>query len=73
MRFIVHAVSPAEFTSWLARTQANGSGLGAGAYSDLANPSSNVAPQTYRNVDPALLGRIVESTAQPFPQVHGKN
>ena len=73
MHFIVHAVSSSDFASWLGRTQLNGSGLDATAYSILASASSNVAPQTYRNVDPDLFSRIVKTTAQPFTQSRGKN
>jgi cytochrome o ubiquinol oxidase subunit 2 len=66
MHFVVHAVPTDEFSSWLARTQVDGPALGAAAYSKLANASSNLQAQTYRNVDPDLFQRIVETTAQPF-------
>jgi cytochrome o ubiquinol oxidase subunit 2 len=73
MHFIVHAVSSSEFASWLARAQANGSGLDADAYAKLASASSNVPPQAYRNVDPDLFGRIVKTTAQPFTRSRAEN
>jgi cytochrome o ubiquinol oxidase subunit II len=66
MHFIVHAVHTSEFSSWLARMQVDGPALDAAAYSKLANASSNLRPQTYRNVDPDMFQRIVETTAQPF-------
>jgi cytochrome o ubiquinol oxidase subunit 2 len=73
MHFIVHAVPAAQFSSWLAQTQGEGPALDAGAYSTLADASSNVRPQTYRDVDPGMFRRIVEATAQPFSASRGEH
>jgi cytochrome o ubiquinol oxidase subunit 2 len=63
MRFVVRAVSAAEFAAWLARTRAAGRPLDADAYSQLARADSNAKTQTYRSVDPALFERIVQKSA----------
>lgn len=64
MRFVVHAVSEAEFAGWLARTHGAGPTLNAKAYAQLAR-AGNAALQTYRSVDPMLFEHIVHTSAQP--------
>lgn len=65
MRFVVHAVSEAEFASWLARTHGAGPMLNAKAYAQLAR-AGNATLQTYRSVDPMLFEHIVQTSAQPL-------
>ena len=50
MRFVVHAVSEAEFASWLARTHGTGPMLNAKAYAQLAR-SGNAAKNCRRTGD----------------------
>jgi cytochrome o ubiquinol oxidase subunit 2 len=66
MRFILHAVRPGQFSSWLSGAQGAGPTLDTEAYARLAQ-SGHVAPATYRGVDPMLFQHIVQSTAQPLP------
>jgi cytochrome o ubiquinol oxidase subunit 2 len=69
MRFVVHAVPPSEFESWLARTRGEGPALNADAYSQLERAGiANV--QTYGNVDPNLFERIVQQTAPRAASPH---
>jgi cytochrome o ubiquinol oxidase subunit 2 len=69
MRFVVHAVPPSEFESWLARTRGQGPALNADAYSQLERAGiANV--QTYGNVDPNLFERIVQQTAPRAASPH---
>jgi cytochrome o ubiquinol oxidase subunit 2 len=66
MRFVVHAVSAAAFSSWLEATQAGGEMLDAGSYSQLARTGSDVSIRAYRSVEPNLFERIErESTGTP--------
>ncbi len=64
MRFLVHAIPASNFSSWRERTASEGPPLNADAYTQLARASSNVAAQTYSNVDPELFQRIVQTSAQ---------
>src|SRR6202166_3506597 len=66
MRFMVHAVSEYEFSSWRARTEIAGTVLDAETYSQLARTGSITQTQTYSGVDPMLFEHIVETTAQPL-------
>jgi cytochrome o ubiquinol oxidase subunit 2 len=66
MRFVVHAVPESEFSSWLARTQGEGTALDADTYLQLARAGGNAQPQTYGGVDPMLFEHIVQTTAQPL-------
>jgi len=58
MRFVVHAVTPAAFSSWLALARSQGGSLDAGAYSQLARTGSDVSLKSYRSVEPGLFERI---------------
>jgi len=75
MRFVVHAVPAADFPAWLASARGTGDALGAGAYTALAG-AGTVQPTLYRDVDPALFGRIVGQTAgaadPPRESLHGR-
>jgi cytochrome o ubiquinol oxidase subunit II len=64
MRFVVHAVPPTEFASWLTRTREAGPALNADAYSQLARPEGDAQARIYGNVDPNLFERIATPTAQ---------
>jgi cytochrome o ubiquinol oxidase subunit 2 len=66
MRFVVHAVPAAAFSSWLAATQAQGEMLDAGAYSQLARTGSDISIKAYASVQRDLFERIErESTGSP--------
>jgi len=58
MRFVVHAVPAAAFSSWLGDTQAEGETLDAGAYAQLARTGSDASIKTYSSVEPGLFERI---------------
>ena len=62
MRFVVHAVPAAAFSSWLAVTQAQGEGLDAGAYSQLARSGIDGFIKDYGHVEPGLFERIERET-----------
>lgn len=69
MRFVVHAVSAAEFSSWLGTAHATGETLDAGAYSQLAGARSDVSVKTYGDVERGLFERIErESIGTPAGQ-----
>ncbi|MBV9248966.1 MAG: ubiquinol oxidase subunit II [Acetobacteraceae bacterium] len=59
MHFILHAVTENDFASWVAATQRAGPALDQAAYIKLSQQSENVAPFTYRTVDPVLFQAIV--------------
>jgi cytochrome o ubiquinol oxidase subunit II len=65
MRFNVEAVPAEGFAQWVAATRSAGPVLDAQAYSDLARPSSAVAPFTYRAVVPNLFNGILSAGMQP--------
>jgi cytochrome o ubiquinol oxidase subunit 2 len=64
MRFNVEAVPAEGFAQWVAATRSAGPVLDAQAYSDLAKPSSAVAPFTYRAVVPNLFNGILSAGMQ---------
>jgi len=66
MRFVVNAVSPAEFDAWVAKARSAGGALDDPGYAELLKPTKAVPPATYRSVDPKLFDRIVDQTA-PLP------
>jgi cytochrome o ubiquinol oxidase subunit 2 len=65
MRFNVEAVPAEGFAQWVAATRSAGPVLDAQAYSDLARPSSAVAPFTYRAVVPNLFNGVLSAGMQP--------
>jgi cytochrome o ubiquinol oxidase subunit II len=68
MRFDVRAVAPDAYAKWVADTKAAGGGtLDAPAYAELAKPSKNVKPATYRAIDPKLFDSIFNETAPDAP------
>ena len=63
MRFVVHAVPAAAFSSWLAVTQSQGERLDAGAYAQLALSGSDVSIRDYGSVESGLFERIERETS----------
>ncbi|MFZ0123496.1 MAG: ubiquinol oxidase subunit II [Xanthobacteraceae bacterium] len=62
MRFVVKSVPTADFNTWLAQVRGAGSPLDAAAYAELAKPSKDVPPTTYRSVEPKFFERIIDRT-----------
>jgi cytochrome o ubiquinol oxidase subunit 2 len=69
MRFVVHAVSPAEYRHWLEHARGVPAALDATAYAALARPSSKVTPQLYGKVDPMMLEHILQTATHLPPTV----
>jgi cytochrome o ubiquinol oxidase subunit 2 len=65
MRFVVHALPQAQFSSWLSGTQSNAATLDSDAYAQLTRAGHGGAA-AYRGVDPMLFEHILQSTAQPL-------
>jgi cytochrome o ubiquinol oxidase subunit II len=65
MRFTVDAVPPEAFAQWIDGARSAGPVLDAGTYAVLAEPSSSVAPFTYRSVAPGLFNGILGSAMHP--------
>lgn len=59
MRFKAHAVDQAGFDSYIADAKTKGGMLDRPAYLDLEQPTQNVKPMTYGDVDPELFDRVV--------------
>jgi cytochrome o ubiquinol oxidase subunit II len=58
MTFHADAVSPGDYSQWVATGRANGPVLDEAAYRTLLQQSSNVSPYTYRAVAPGLFEAI---------------
>ena len=67
MHFDVRALPGEQFAAWVASTRATGKALDAASYAVLERQSSNVAPFTYRDADPALYTQIVTQKIAPAP------
>jgi cytochrome o ubiquinol oxidase subunit 2 len=67
MYFDVHAVSDADFASWVTGTKQNGDTLDRAAYLGLEKQSEHVAPFTYRDTAPDLFASIVSGKLPPGP------
>jgi len=63
MHFMVKAMTPQAFESWVGQARGSGSALDDASYAALAKPSQDVTPVTYGSVVPRLFERIVEETA----------
>ena len=63
MHFIVKAMTPQAFESWVGQARGSGSALDQASYATLAKPSADMAPVTYGSVAPRLFERIVDDTA----------
>ncbi len=67
MHFLVHAVPPAEFATWVDTTKASGPTLDRAAYETMAKPGVADGPSTFRGVDPALFDAISTRAIPPGP------
>jgi cytochrome o ubiquinol oxidase subunit II len=63
MHFLVKAVTPQAFESWVGQVRGSASALDDASYAALAKPSEDVAPISYGSVAPRLFDHIVEQTA----------
>ena len=70
MRFVVHAVSPADYRQWLESTHGEPKVLDDASYADLARSSSNVAPLRYGKVDSMMLEHILQTTTHSQTTAH---
>src|SRR5215467_2281056 len=62
MRFVVKSVPAGDFNAWIEQARSTGSGLDDAGYAELAKPSRDVPPATYRSVEPRLFERILDQT-----------
>jgi cytochrome o ubiquinol oxidase subunit II len=67
MNFTLRAVTQAEFDQWIAAARQAGPALDLEAYVALAQQSANVAPYTYREVEPMLFRDLVTQQLPPGP------
>ncbi len=67
MHFTLRAVTQGEFDQWIATARQAGSALDLEAYVALAQQSENVAPYTYREVEPMLFRDLVTQQLPPAP------
>jgi cytochrome o ubiquinol oxidase subunit 2 len=67
MHFTVRAVPPDGFTAWIDDVRKTGPALDRTAYESLSRQSRNVAPFTYRAIDPALFRAIATQQVPPGP------
>jgi cytochrome o ubiquinol oxidase subunit 2 len=67
MHFTLSAVSPEQFTAWVARTRETGPALDAASYARLSQQSLDVTPFTFRSAEPGLFRDIVMQTLPPGP------
>jgi cytochrome o ubiquinol oxidase subunit 2 len=62
MRFVVKSVKAADFNAWLEQTRGTGTALDDVGYAELAQPSKDVLPKTYRSVEPKMFEHITDQT-----------
>jgi cytochrome o ubiquinol oxidase subunit 2 len=67
MQFNTRAVSPEAFGEWTRTAAQAGASLDRETYAALAQPSSNVAPATYRLADSKLFDLIATRALPPSP------
>jgi cytochrome o ubiquinol oxidase subunit 2 len=67
MHFTMRAVAPDAFTQWVDAAKKSGPPLDRAAYGSLSQQSQDVAPFTYRSVDPRLFDAIVKQQIPPGP------
>jgi cytochrome o ubiquinol oxidase subunit 2 len=67
MHFTLRAVTQGEFDQWIATARQTGPALDLEAYVALAQQSENVAPYTYREVEPMLFRDLVAQQLPPGP------
>jgi cytochrome o ubiquinol oxidase subunit II len=63
MRFAVKSVPAGDFNAWLDQVRGTGTGLDDTSYAELAKPSKDVPPTTYRSVEPRMFEHILDQTA----------
>jgi cytochrome o ubiquinol oxidase subunit 2 len=67
MHFTLHSVPAEQFSSWVAATRARGPVLDLPAYNRLAQQSHDVAPFSFRSVQPDLFEAVLDHRAPPGP------
>ena len=67
MHFMMHAVTPQQFTTWVNATRASGPALDPTSYAELEKQSSNVKPFTYRAASPGLYQAIATQMIAAAP------
>ena len=67
MHFEVHAVTPADYDTWVSQIRRGGPVLDPAGYAALARQSNNVTPFTYRDVSPDLFEHVVQQRLAPGP------
>lgn len=67
MHFTLRAVTQGEFDQWIAAARQAGPALDLEAYVGLAQQSENIAPYTYREVEPMLFRDLVTQQLPPGP------
>ena len=67
MHFEVHAVTPADYDTWVSQIRRGGPVLDPAGYAALARQSINVTPFTYRDVSPDLFEHVVQQKLPPGP------
>ena len=79
MRFVVKSVPAGDFNAWIEQARSTGSGLDDAGYAELAKPSRDVPPATYRSVESKMFERILDKTTTgsgnadidgPKPPIH---
>lgn len=65
MRFGVESMPPAQFAQWVAAARSTGPELDDAAYRGLLRQSQNIAPYTYRAVQPGLFQRVLTQNLPP--------
>jgi cytochrome o ubiquinol oxidase subunit II len=67
MHFDVEALAADRFAGWVDATRGGGPTLNGQSYTELAKQSANVAPFTYRDVDPDLFNKVLTQALPPGP------
>jgi cytochrome o ubiquinol oxidase subunit II len=67
MKFTVRAVSADEFQRWIGTARQAGPALDRAGYGELSKQTLNVAPFTYRRVEPDLFHAVVTQELPPGP------
>ncbi len=67
MQFEVESASAHDFAAWIDKARSAGPTLTPQTYAELAKQSINVAPFTYRDVEPDLFRKIVQQVIPPGP------
>jgi cytochrome o ubiquinol oxidase subunit II len=62
MRFVVTSMPAGDFDAWLEQARGTASALDDARYAELAKPSKDVPPTTYRAVEPKLFDRVLDQT-----------